>query len=63
MKFNQNVFTKHGHYEVDTTMTSVFVYSMGKCVGSASVRKAEDFDFDTLFRLALHKSGSTIQVA
>lgn len=63
MKFNQNVFTKHGHYKVDTTMTSVFVYSMGKCVGRASVRKAEDFDFDTLFRLALHKSGSTIQVA
>jgi len=63
MKFNQNVFTKYGQYEVDTTMTSVFIYSKGKCIGSASVRKAEDFDFDTLFHLALHKSGSTIQVA
>lgn len=34
----------------------------GEC-NSASVRKAEYFDFNTLFRLALHKSSSKIQVA
>lgn len=63
MKYNQNTITKIGNYKVETTMGMVFVYLNGKLVGSAGVQNPKDFDFDTLFHLALHKSGSKIQVA
>lgn len=63
MKHNQNAITKVGCYKVETTMGMVFVYQNGRLVGSAGVQNPKDFDFDTLFNIALHKSGSKIEVA
>lgn len=52
--------------KVITTKTKLFIYADEKCndlIGCAGVKNPKDFDFDTLFHLALHKLGSTIQVA
>ena len=48
-------------YQVFCTDTTVFVYQGSRLIGSAGVRRKEDFDFDALFRFALHKSGSGIE--
>ena len=63
MKFNQNVITKVGNYKVVTTMTRVLVYLSNRLIGSAGCIRPSDFDFDSLFNFALHKSGSKIEVA
>ena len=62
MKCNQNTITKVGNYKVETTMGMVFVYQNGKLVGSAGIQNPKDFNFDALFHIALHKSGSKIEV-
>ena len=54
MKINQNAIVKVGVYKVVSTMTKVQVYLGNKLIGIAGVIKAKDFDFDTLFNLALH---------
>ena len=59
----KNTKTKVGNYKVETTMKMVSVYQNGKLVGSAGVQNPKDFDFDALFHIALHKSGSKIEVA
>lgn len=46
--------------DVVTTMTKLFIYMNGKCIGSAGVSRAEDFDFDALYTIAREKSGSKI---
>ena len=59
----KNTKTKVGNYKVETTMKMVSVYQNGKLVGSAEVQNPKDFDFDMLYKFALHKLGSKIQVA
>lgn len=61
-KINQNVITKVNCYKVITTMTKVFVYLDNKLIGSAGCIRPSDFDFDALYKMALHKSGSKIEV-
>ena len=64
-KLNQNASVKFGGYKIVTTRTRLFVYNDENCnklVGCAGVKNPNDFDFDTLFRMALHKSGSKIEV-
>lgn len=51
----------HKGYQVFCTDTTVFVYLGSSLKGSAGVQRKKDFDFDVLFRLALHKSGSEIE--
>lgn len=66
MKKNQNAIVKIDGYKVITTMTKVFVYAgekLNKLVGCAGVKNPKDFDFNALYKIALHKSGSKIEVA
>lgn len=62
MKLNQNVSLKIDGYDVFTTNLKVMVYSKDKLIGCAGVKRKEDFNFDVFYRLALHKSGSNIEV-
>lgn len=51
---------------VVTTKTKLFVYRDEKCnylIGCAGVKNPKDFDFNVLYKIALHKSGSKIEVA
>lgn len=48
-------------FEVETTSKRVIVRTKdGNVVGEAGVQNAKDFDFDVLYRLALHQSGSQL---
>ena len=49
--------------KVETTMTRVDLYSGNTLIGSAGVKRAKDFDYESLLAFAKHKSGSKIQVA
>lgn len=60
MKLNQNVSLKIDGYDVFTTNLKVMVYRGDKLIGSAGVTRKEDFNFDVLYRLALHESGLNI---
>ena len=61
MKLNQNVSLKIDGYDVFTTNLKVMVYSEDKLIGCAGVKRKEDFNFNVLYKLALHKSGSKIE--
>ena len=61
MKLNQNVSLKIDGYDVFTTNLKVMVYSEDELIGCAGVKRKEDFNFNILYRLALHKSGSKIE--
>ena len=66
MKFNQNTIVKINGYKIITTMTRLFVYNNENCnklVGCAGVKNPKDFDFNALYKIALHKSGLKIEVA
>ena len=46
---------------VETTSKRVIVRRTdGTLIGEAGVQNTKDFDFDVLYRLALHQSGSQI---
>ena len=46
---------------VETTSKRVIMRKTdGTLIGEAGVQNAKDFDFDVLYRLALHQSGSQI---
>lgn len=47
-------------FVVETTNKRVIIRINGIVVGEAGVQNAKDFDFDVLYRLALHQSGSQI---
>ena len=47
-------------FVVETTNKRVIIRKNGIVVGEAGVQNAKDFDFDVLYRLALHQSGSQI---
>lgn len=47
-------------YDVFCTDTMVMVYQGSRLIGSARVLRKKDFDFDALYRIALHESGSCI---
>lgn len=62
-KINQNAIVRIDGYKVVTTMTRVLVYAgekLNKLIGCAGCKKPSDFDFDALYKMALHKSGSKI---
>lgn len=46
-----------------TTNKAVIVYDNNQYVGSASVIREKDFDYESLLNIALHKSGATLEVA
>ena len=49
---------------VISTNKRVFIYNLnGSEIGQAGVIREEDFNFETLYRLALSKSGKSIEVA
>ena len=47
-------------FVVETTNKRVIIRINGIVVGEAGAQNAKDFDFDVLYRLALHQSGSQI---
>lgn len=49
--------------KVVTTMTRVDLYKENTLIGSAGVKRAKDFDYESLLVFAKSKSGSKIQVA
>ena len=62
---NQNAIVFVDNYKVITTKTRLFVYAgerFTKLVGCAGCTKSSDFDFDALYKMALHKAGSTLEV-
>ena len=59
---NQNAIVFVDNYKVITTKTRLFVYAGEKLVGCAGCTKSSDFDFDALYKMALHKAGSTLEV-
>ena len=49
---------------VVTTNKKVIVYDLdGNEIGQAGVIREKDFDFNTLYRMAIKQSGKSIQVA
>lgn len=65
MANNQNAVVFVDNYKVITTKTKLFVYAgdkFNKLVGCAGCTKSSDFDFDALYKMALHKAGSTLEV-
>ena len=57
--------TRIDSYFIVTTKTKLFIYSDEKCnklVGCAGVKNPKDFDFDALYKIALHKSGSSLEI-
>ena len=65
-KINQNAIVKIDGYKVITTMTKLFVYAgekLNKLIGCAGCAKPSDFDFDALYKFALHKAGSNLEIA
>lgn len=57
---------RKGNFFIISTKTKLFVYAdekLNNLVGFAGVKNPKDFDFDALFRFAMHKSGSKIEVA
>lgn len=46
-----------------TTNKAVIVYDDNQYVGSASVIRGKDFDYEALLNIALHKSVVTLEVA
>lgn len=77
MKYMQNSFCKrtieigrkdgepiYKTVNVVSTNTKVIVYnSNGDEIGQAGCLRKQDFDFESLYKMALKKSGSTIVVA
>lgn len=61
VKNGQPVYAK---VNVVTTNKKVIVYdSRGLEIGQAGVIREKDFDFKTLYRMAMKQSGKSIQVA
>lgn len=58
----QNVKFAYGEFNVVTTMTRIFVYRNKKFIGSAGVKNPKDFDFKALFKIAIHETGSSIEL-
>lgn len=61
-------YDKHGNpviikVRAETTDKKVIVYRGDEKLGEAGVLNARDFDFDTLFNLAIAKLGKKIDVA
>lgn len=52
------------NFYVESTNTKVIVYDYrGKLFGMAGVTRASDFNFESLLKIALERSGSKIDVA
>ena len=61
-KINQNAIVDVNGHTVITTNTKCFVYQGKRLIGSSGCVRSKDFDFDTLYALAMHKSGSKIEI-
>lgn len=60
--FGQNKSICYNGYGVTTTKTRVFVYKGKNFVGSAGVKNPKDFDFESLFKIAIHETGSSLEL-